>query len=197
MTARMIEEAEQRLRELRHDEWACLGLAALATGVALGATVVHPPLAIPFFLGAVTVAVLAGRASLERADLKHRLLLDRDAYLIPEIRRQAEEIASMESRRMLADAVRRRLSPVPGYPIPARVAAVSDELESLALELDDERLTLDPGCAVQCAELLTAYMDSPMLNHLLPPDDVRVQLRQIRAGFRPRDFEQELVSWSR
>jgi hypothetical protein len=186
MTGRMIEEAEQRLRELRKDELSCLGLAALATCLALGASIVHPPLAIPFLLGALTVAVLAGRASLERADLKHRLLLDRDAYLIPEIRRQAEETASMKSRRTLAEAVRRRLAPVPGYPIPARVAAVSDELESLACALEDERLVLDPACAVQCTELLTAYMDSPLLNHLLPPEDVRVQLRQIQAGFRPR-----------
>jgi hypothetical protein len=185
MTGRMIEEAEHRLHELRQDEWSRLVLASLAGAVALGASVVHSPLAIPFFLGALTVGVLAMRASLERSDLTHRLLLDRDAYLIPEIRRQAEEIASMNSRRTLAETVRRRATPVPGYPLAPRVAGVADELELLALELEDDRLLLDPACAVQCAELLTGYMASPLLNELLPAEDVRIQLRQIRAGFRP------------
>jgi hypothetical protein len=185
MTARMIEEAERRLHELRRDEWSRLLLAALAAVLAVGASLVHRPLALPFFLGALTVGVLAGRTVFERDDLTHRLLLDRDAYAIPEIRRKAEGLATMENRRMLAGAVRRTLTPVPGYQTRARVRAVAEELEALACELEDERLLLDPGCAVQCTELITVYMDSPLFNELLPAEDLRVQLRQIRAGFQP------------
>jgi hypothetical protein len=185
MTGRKVEEAEHRLRQLRQDEWSRLALAALATALALGASVVHPPLAIPFFLGGLTVGVLALRAVLERSDLVHRLMRDRDAYLIPEIRRQADDVAAMESRRMLAEKVRARLCSVPGYPLRPRVAAVAEELEALAGELEDDTLVLDPVCAVQCFELVSRYEDSPLLNKLLPAEDVRVQLRQIRAGFRP------------
>jgi hypothetical protein len=181
----MVEEAEHRLRLLRQDEWSCLALAALATGLALGASVVHPPLAIPFFLGGLTVGILALRAVFQRSDLVHRLMRNRDAYLIPEIRRHAEDVAASKSRRMLAELVRVKLRAVPGYPLRPRVAAAAEELETLAAELEDDRLVLDPACAVQCLELLTGYEDSPLLNELLPAEDVCVQLRQIRAGFRP------------
>jgi hypothetical protein len=194
----MVEEAEHRLRQLRQDEWSRLALAALATGLALGASVVHPPLAIPFFLGGLTVGVLALRAVFERSDLVHRLMLDRDAYLIPEIRRHVEDVAAMESRRILAQTVRRRLGPVPGYPMRARVAAVAEELESLAGELEDDSLVLDPACAVQCLELVAGYEVSPLLNELLPAEEVCVQLRQIRRGFRPAELSsQELASCPR
>jgi hypothetical protein len=33
--------------------------------------------------------------------------------------------------------------------------------------------------------LVNAYEGSPLLNELLPAEDARVQLRQIRGGFRP------------
>jgi hypothetical protein len=185
MTARMIEEAEQRLRRLKQDEWSRLALAALAMGLALLATVVHPPFAIPLLLGALTVGVLAAHAFLERADLAHELLLERDAYLIPEIRHKAQEIASMESRRALAQVIRRKLAPLPGFSVTPRVAEAAEELKALACELDDERLLLDPACAVQCAELITSYTASPLINELLPADDLHVTLRQIRQGFAP------------
>jgi hypothetical protein len=95
-------------------------------------------------------------------------------------------LATMESRRLLAEAVRSRLEPAPGYRIRERVAAVAEELELLSCELEDDRLVLDPSCAVRCAELVTDYADSPLLNDLLPAADVGSQLRQIHAGFSPR-----------
>ena len=48
MTARRVEEAGDRLRKLRQDEWSELALAGLAMGLALGATALHPPLALAF-----------------------------------------------------------------------------------------------------------------------------------------------------
>jgi hypothetical protein len=61
--------------------------------------------------------------------------------------------------------------------------AAAEELEALALELDDEALTLDPACAVVCMRLLADGAESPLLNPGLPAEDVRSRLRQIRAGF--------------
>ena len=179
MTARMIEEAEQRLHELRQDEWSCGVVAAFAMALSLGASFVRPAFAIPFFLGALMVGLRSGRALFERADLAHHLMLERDAHTITEIRESAEKVAMMESRLVLAAAVRCRLEPLPGYRMSERMAAVAGELE-------DEQLLLDPVCAVQCADLLTGYAESPLHNDLLPVENARVELRQIRAGFRPR-----------
>jgi hypothetical protein len=186
MTARTIEEAERRLHELRQEEWSDLTLAALAMGFALGATVVYPSLAGPLFIGALAVGFVAARAFFRRWELFDRLLLDRDAFAIPEVRRRAEHIAAMESRRTLAASVRNRLTPAPGFSLATRVAAAAEELVALASELEDEKLALDPECAVRCLELLTNGTDSPLLNDLLPVEDVRVRIRQIRGGFEPR-----------
>jgi hypothetical protein len=185
MTAQTIKDAGNRLHELRQDEWSDLSLAALAIGLALVASVLHPPLALPLFIGALASAALAGRAFFRRLELFDHLLLDRDAYAIPEIRRCAENIASMESRRALAQAVRTRLTPAPGYAVTERVAVAAEELKSLASELDDETLSLDPACAVRCYRLLNNYADSPLLNTLLPAQDVEIWIRQIRSGPRP------------
>lgn len=186
MTARRIEEAEDRLRDLRWEEWSDLALAALVMGLALGASVVHSPFAGPLFVGALAVGFLAARAFFRRWDLFNGLLLDRDAYSIPEVRGRAEHIASMESRRTLAASARNRLEPAPGFSLAARVAAVAEELAALASELENEELALDPQCAVRCLELVTNCTDSPLLNELLPAEDVRVRIRQIRAGFEER-----------
>jgi hypothetical protein len=182
----MVEDAEHRLHDLRQDELSCIAVAAFAMALALGASVVRPAFAIPFFLGGLMVALRSGRAFFERSDLTHELMLERDAHAIPEIRRRAEEVAALENRRVLAAAVRRRLEPVPGYRIEGRVAALAGELEPLAAELEDEQLLLDPVCAVQCADLLTGYAENPLYDDRLPGEDAWARLRHIRAGFRPR-----------
>ncbi len=91
----------------------------------------------------------------------------------------------MESRRALAVSVRNRLEPTPGFPLAPRVAAVAQDFEALACDLEDESLGLDPTCAVSCLQLLTDSVESPLLNHVLPAEDIRARLRQIRAGFAP------------
>jgi hypothetical protein len=186
MNAEAIEQAERRLHELRLDEWSDLGLAATAMGLALAAGVLHPPFTLPLLIGALASAVLAGRAFFRRLELSDRLLLDRDAYAIPEIRRRGEEIASMESRRALAQVVRARMTPVPGYSGSPGVVAMTEELRALASELDDEGLSLDPVCAARCHQLVNNYAESPLLNSLLPDEDVQVWIRRIRLGFEPK-----------
>jgi hypothetical protein len=79
--------------------------------------------------------------------------------------------------------LRRRLAPVPGYPIRPRVAAVSAELAELAHELEDERLELDPWCAVRCEQLVTSVADSPLYNEALPAEDLLARINQVRSGF--------------
>jgi len=50
MTARKVEEAGTRLRELRQDEWSDLGLAGVAMALAIAASTLHPPLALPLLI---------------------------------------------------------------------------------------------------------------------------------------------------
>jgi hypothetical protein len=73
MYARAVDEAAARLRELRHEEWEELGLAAVALGFALAATQVLPRLAAPLFLGGLPLWALGVRALWRRWDLVDRL----------------------------------------------------------------------------------------------------------------------------
>ncbi|HEY7602960.1 MAG TPA: hypothetical protein VH760_01775 [Gaiellaceae bacterium] len=187
MTARSVEQAGARLQELRQDEWSDLGLAGAAMGLALAASALHPPLALPLLAGAFVLLVLGLRALIQRCELFDSLLLDQDAYSISEVRRRAAKAASMKCRREHAAALRRRLSPLPGYPIRPRVAVVSSDLAALASELDDETLELDPWCAVRCEQLVTSVPDSPLLNDALPVEDLLARINQIRAGFRKKE----------
>lgn len=166
-------------------EWSELALAGLAMSLALGATALHPPLALPFLIGAFALTGLGLRAFLLRWELFDDLLLDPDAYAISEVRRAAAKAASMRNRRELARLVGNRLvpAPVPGYPVRTRTAEFSDDLAELARELDDETLALEPWCAVRCEQLVTSVTDSPLLNDALPAEDLRSRINQIRAGF--------------
>ncbi len=183
MTARRVEEAGDRLRKLRQDEWSELALAGLAMSLALGAAAFHPPLAVPFLIGAVALTGVGVRAFFLRWELFDHLLLDPDAYAISEVRRAAAKAASMKNRRELAQLLRNRLAPVPGYPVRTRIVEVSDDLAELARELEDDTLALEPWCAVRCEQLVTGVADSPLLNDALPEEDLRSRLNQIRTGF--------------
>lgn len=186
MTARGVDEACDRLRRLRQDEWSELGLAGVAMGLALTASVLHPPLALPLVVGAFVLLALGLRALVLRWELFDNLLLDPDAYAISEVHRRAQDRASTRSRQELARSLRRRLEVVSGYPIRPRVAAVSADLAALARELDDESLALDPWCAVRCEQLVTSVADSPLLNDALPAEDLLARINAIRGGFRQR-----------
>lgn len=185
MDARTIDEAGERLRELRHEEWEDLGLAALALGLAVVATQARPSLALPLFLGGVGVGALGLRAVWRRWDLVDRLSGERAAYVIPDVLACAAREATMERRHGFAALIRRTLAE-PGHGLEARIAAVAGELEALASDLDDPGLALDPGCAVACMRLLSDLDGSPLLNAALPPEELRSRVHRIRSGFGSR-----------
>lgn len=185
MYARAIDEAEARLHQLRQEEWGEIGVAAVALGVAVAATQLHPPLALPLLVGGLAVGAFGVRALWRRWDLVDRLAGERDAYVISEVLAYASREATIERRRNLAGLIRLRVSR-PDPASEARVNALAEELEELACELEDGELELDPACAVACARLLSYPTGSPLLDPALPPEEVRSRLRQIRSGFRPR-----------
>lgn len=154
-------------------------LAAVAFAAAFAATHLRPALALPFLLGGVTAISLGTRAAWLRWDVIDRLLLDRDAYEIPAVRKWAERSASMKNRHRLA-AVYRRITPEPA----ARACGLADDLEILARDLDDEKLELDPLAAVMCERLLS---EGPACLAPASVVDTRACIRRVEAGFSPAD----------
>ena len=186
MAAFDLEERERTLRDLRVDGRSDLGLALLAMGAAVAATILHPPFVMPLFAAALVGLALAGRAFFRRLELVDRLLLERVAHAIPEIRREAERLASMPRRRALAQSLRTKLTPLEGYPMRERILAAADELRALADDLENEELSLDPLSAAECNAFLNDHERSPLLNDLLPEGNVRSWIRRIRFGFELR-----------
>lgn len=193
MYARRVDAASARLRELRQEERDDLGLSALALGLALAATQVRPALALPLFFGGLAAGALGVRALWHRWDLVERLAGERDAHAIPEVLAHASREATMDRRQTFAALIRSRLSH-PGLSREARAVAFAEDLEALASELEDGELALDPACAVVCMQLLSDYVQSPLLNPTLPLEDVRSRVLQIRSGFRPSGLAPEYAA---
>jgi hypothetical protein len=171
------------LHDLRRQEWEAGAVAAAALGLAIAASTVRPAFALPLFIGGAFVACRAVLAGWRHWDLLDRLVVERDAYWIPEVRTRGEQEAGMDNRRSLSRGVRWHLER-DEYP---RIAANADELAALAEELLDSRLELDPACAAACSRLLTGGPESSLYNSELPAEDARSRLVQIRAGFHARD----------
>jgi hypothetical protein len=89
MTAREIEEAAARLRELRVEAVGNLALAAIAFGLALAASLVLQPLAVPLLVGGMAATALGLRSFLRRTFLLEDLAEQKDAYAIADVRREA------------------------------------------------------------------------------------------------------------
>lgn len=185
MYARAVDGAGARLRELRHEQREELGLAAVALVLAVAATQVRPALAVPLFLAGLAVGALGVRTLWRHWDLLDRLAGERDAYVIPEVRAYASREATLERRHSLAATIRSRLLQ-PELDSSVRVAALREELEALASELDDRDLALDPASAVACSRLLSDLAEDSSLNPAPPPEELRSRVRQIRSGFRSR-----------
>jgi hypothetical protein len=186
MYARQVDEQSTELHELKHDELELAALTVLCFGLALAAHG-RPTIALPLLIAGMAGAALAVRAFWRRWDLVDRLLLERDAYEIDEVRERAEHTALLENRRSLASSIRWRLEHATAFAEPeGRLLLLAPELGELADELDDETLDLDPLRAVECERLLSDGLASPLVDATASVDDVFAWIRRIRAGFAPR-----------
>ena len=184
MNARAVDDAASRLRELEHSVWEDLAVAALALGLAIVATRSWPPLAMPLFLGGLGVGVLGLRAFVRRWDLLDSLADERDAYLIPQVRRYAAREASPDRRRLLASQLRAALDQARlGEEL--RSSGVSREIEGLVTELTDAELVLEPRSAVVCKHLLDDP-ESPLFDPSSRAAELCLRIRDVESGFRPR-----------
>jgi hypothetical protein len=183
MVARAVEDADRRLHELLREQWEDGAVAVGAFALAIAASAMRPSFALPLLIGGAFVAGRAVLAGSRRSDLLDRLLVEQDAYTIPEVRARAERDAGMRNRRWLSRCIRSRLELAEN----TRVAANADQLALLADELVDTTLDLDPARAVACSRLLLDPVTSPLINADLPAEDVRSRLVQIRSGFHPTE----------
>lgn len=186
MYARQVEEQSTELHELKHDELELTGLTVLCFGLALAAHG-RPTLALPLLAAGLAGAALAVRAFWRRWDLVDRLLMEREAYEIDEVRTRAEQIALLETRRALAISIRWRLEHATAFTDPdGRLLRIAPEIAALADDLADETLELDPLRAVECERLLTDGLTSPLVDPTASVADLYAWICRIRAGFRPR-----------
>jgi len=183
MHTQAVEDAGARLRQLRREEWQDLTLAGVALVGALAATQRAPSLALPLFVGGLTVGVLGIRALWCHWDLVDRLAAEPAAYELAEVVAYASRETTMDRRRSFAAGIRHALDPE--SPDAARLGDVAEELAALADELEDETLDLVPACAVACARLLGEPAQSPLLNPALQ-DELRSSTRRIRSGLARR-----------
>jgi hypothetical protein len=179
MNARAVDDAVVELRHLRQAEWEDLGLALLTLGLAVGATQVLPPLALPLFLGGLLIGARGIRALWLRWDLVERLAEDRDAYVVSEVRDRGLRETTMERRRTFAAVIRASLH----EPVDLGIALVRAELEALVIDLEDPELTLHPSAGVACFHLVTDFLGSPLLNLAIPPEELRSRIAPVRSGF--------------
>ena len=180
MHARAIDEAQARLFELHNDEIQDIALGGVALAASLASTALFPALAVPLFVGGVTMEILGIRALWRHWDLLDRLADDRDAYAIRQVREYAARDARMERRTRYGALVRSWAQTPTGW-----IAEMGDELEELARELEDTTLDLDPAAALACRRLLTEPTASPLFEEPDASRDLRSCICSIRAGFRP------------
>ncbi len=177
MTTRQVDEAAERLHELRAQVVADLVLAAAAFGLALAASRLWPDLALPLLVGAIGVAFLGMRALVRRTFLVEDLAVERDAYAIPDVCEFGRRAASPEHRRELAHSVRVALTES-SYEEGARLIAVREELEQLIAALQDDRLRWEPQAAVTLGHWLTDPTGS-FRDPSVPVLELRSRLRGI------------------
>ena len=178
MYARAVDDAASRLRELRHEEWEGLAVGALALALALCATQVRPSLAVPLFLGGLVVGGRGLVAGVRRWDLVDRLVDERDAYVIAEVRAHAAREATMARRRDRSASIRSVVAMHgegdDGF---AGLAARSRRSQPSSTT---RKLDLDPACAVACARLVDEEESL-----LRAGASMRARVEGIRAGFTP------------
>lgn len=163
MTARQIDEAAAKLRELRALTIGDLALAGTAFALAIVASLISPSFALPLLVGALAVTVLGLRALLQHFFLVEDLAVEPDAYTIGDVRLYAARVASPEHRRVLAGSMRATL----------HNASPQPDLQELIAALEDEKRAVDPFAVVSLERSLLASA---------PVDELRSRLRALLEG---------------
>lgn len=185
MDARRIEHAADELERKRRRAAHAGALAGLALVLVAAAIPLAGRLAVALVAGAGAEALVVAAAIHGRRELIARLVLEREAYVLPEVRRYGSRLVRLSQRQRLAAWLREVVADarLPGsLYLPERVARHARDLDSLARELASPAARVQPTSAVACLQLLTRAVESPLYNARLPADELALALRSIRAG---------------
>lgn len=180
--------ALERLRARARD--ACTGaLAAAGASVpllVLGQLVV----AVASLAGALAGAVVCAYARADRTALLTRLVHQRSAYEIAEVRTAAEALVTPEVRTQLAGTIGRLVLEADGFepanpqyaPCYSRVREYRDEFLAVAFHLARPASRVHPTAVALMDRLLTHATMSPLFNERLPVTQVRVVLHRVHLA---------------
>ena len=182
MNARELERLQHELHAQRRSAIHAAALAGAAATAALGSLWVSHRLAIVLAIAAAAEAAVATAVVSSRRGRIARLALDQAAYALPDVARYGRCCIRQRNQfaTWLAEIVAEARLPGNIY-LADRVAHFARDLERLASELATSA-PIDPVSAVACHRLLTNAVESPLYNPRLPPDELLVALRRIRAG---------------
>lgn len=181
MNARQIEQADERLHDLKVRAVEDMVLAACGFGLALAATQLRPAFAVPLLVGAIALCFLGVQALVRRSFLIEDLAADRDAYVIPDVRGFGLRAASPAHRHQLARVLRVALLGST-YETAERLQAVRPELDELIADLEDDSLRWEPPAAVGLERWLNDPLGS-FHDQTVPVTELRSRLRVFLAGF--------------
>ena len=187
MTSREVDRAASQLEHLHRQRRARLLSSVAAAGLAAGTLVLSNALAISVACGVASLLLLALVDTLRRRELIARLALDPHAYSVPDVRRYGHELVVLRGRRRVAAALERVLANAgaPGsYYLAGRVHLWRHEIRDLAEVLRAPDTRAEPTSVALCWQLLRSAAESPLYNWHLPPEDLGIAVRRIRAGIR-------------
>jgi hypothetical protein len=186
--SRQAEIKLDALRSQRRDFGIACGLSLIGGVVAIA---IDPRLALGLAAIAVGTGVLCARSFWQRRELLVMLLVERDAYTIEAVRRQAARFATPKRRHRLGAWVRKLVAVADGEAHPpstnvrvldARIEPRRERLIKLADAFDDDAVEVHPASVALLHQLLTRPGLSPLYNVGLSEDLLDLALHRIEAG---------------
>jgi hypothetical protein len=179
-----LERLQGRIREALFGS-----VSAAVLGIAL-VVVGNRPFGVAVLAGSATGALVMAYARSDRTALIARLVHQRSAYEIDEVRVAAERRVTIVARQRLARSVIRLVLEADGWepanpsetPCYSRIREHRADFIAIAFHLARPESSVHPACAVLLERLLTEFALSPIHNELLPAGHVRMALGRIQAG---------------
>jgi hypothetical protein len=179
-----LERLDARARD------AILGAAAAAAASMPLLLLGQAPVAFAAAAGAITGGVVAAYARADRMALLARLVHQRSAYEIADVRKAAEALVTPKVRARLARSIGRLVLEADGFepadpklaPSYTRVREYRDEFLAVAFHLARPASRVHPTAVALVDRLLSHPTMSPLYNERLPATQVRIVLHRVQQA---------------
>lgn len=179
-----LERLDARARD------AVLGAAAAAGACVPLLVLGQAPVAFAAAAGAITGGVVAAYARADRMALLARLVHQRSAYEIADVRKAAEALVTPKVRARLARSIGRLVLEADGFepadpqlaPCYSRVREYRDEFLAVAFHLARPASRVHPTAVALVDRLLSHATMSPLYNERLPATQVRIVLHRVQQA---------------